>query len=61
MARPLDGTALLAYFRQFGFSRVTQELLVSIRSWGQHIQSCFLYAKQEPRGKEEVIEVLLRS
>src|SRR5258708_11031674 len=32
MARPLDGTALLAYFRQFGFSRVTQELLVSIRS-----------------------------
>jgi len=32
MARPLDGTALLTYFRQFGFSRVTQELLVSIRS-----------------------------
>ncbi len=32
MARPLEGTALLAYFRQFGFSRVTQELLVSIRS-----------------------------
>src|SRR6266567_2027555 len=32
MARPLDGTALLAYFRHFGFSRVTQKLLVSIRS-----------------------------
>src|SRR5258706_12513553 len=32
MARLLDGTALLAYFRQFGFSRVTQELLVSLRS-----------------------------
>jgi putative transposase len=32
MARPLDGTALLAYFRQFGFSQVTQELLTSLRS-----------------------------
>jgi len=32
MARPLDGTALLAYFRQFSFSQVTQELLISIRS-----------------------------
>src|SRR5713226_2963114 len=32
MARPLDGTALLAYFRQFGFPQVTQELLISIRS-----------------------------
>lgn len=32
MARPLDGTALLAYFRQFSFPRVTQELLVRIRS-----------------------------
>ena len=32
MARPLDGTALLAYFRQFGFPQVTQELLTSIRS-----------------------------
>ncbi len=32
MARPLDGTALLAYFRQFGFSQETQELLTSIRS-----------------------------
>jgi len=32
MARPLDGTALLAYFRQFGFPQKTQELLISIRS-----------------------------
>jgi hypothetical protein len=32
MARPLDGTALLAYFRQFGFPQQTQELLISIRS-----------------------------
>jgi hypothetical protein len=32
MARPLDGTALLAYFRQFGFPKRTQELLTSIRS-----------------------------
>jgi putative transposase len=32
MARPLDGTALLAYFRRFGFSRETQELLTHIRS-----------------------------
>ena len=32
MARPLDGTALLAYFRQFGFPQRTQELLASIRS-----------------------------
>ncbi len=32
MARPLDGTALLAYFRQFGFPQRTQELLTSIRS-----------------------------
>src|SRR6266487_1999780 len=32
MARPLDGTALLAYFRQFGFPQKTQELLTSIRS-----------------------------
>jgi len=32
MARPLDGTALLAYFRQFSFPQATQELLISIRS-----------------------------
>lgn len=32
MARPLDGTALLAYFRQFGFPQKTQELLTTIRS-----------------------------
>ncbi len=32
MARPLDGTALLAYFRQFDFPQRTQELLTSIRS-----------------------------
>ena len=32
MARPLDGTALLTYFRQFGFPQKTQELLISIRS-----------------------------
>src|SRR5713101_1093664 len=32
MARPLDGTALLAYFRQFSFPKATQELLISIRS-----------------------------
>jgi putative transposase len=32
MARPLDGTALLAYCRQFKFPRATQELLMHIRS-----------------------------
>jgi len=32
MARPLDGTALLAYFRQSGLPQVTQALLTSIRS-----------------------------
>jgi len=32
MARPLDGTALLAYVRQFSFPQATQELLISIRS-----------------------------
>ena len=32
MAKPLDGTALLAYFRRFNFSRETQELLIHIRS-----------------------------
>jgi hypothetical protein len=32
MAKPLDGIALLAYFRQLGFSRETQELLRRIRS-----------------------------
>src|SRR5438552_2973194 len=32
MARPLDGTALLAYCRQFNFPRATQELLMHIRS-----------------------------
>src|SRR5712691_12431283 len=32
MARPLDGTDLLAYFRQFGFPQKTQELLISLRS-----------------------------
>ncbi len=32
MARPLEGTALLAYCRQFDFSQRTQELLTSIRS-----------------------------
>ncbi len=32
MARPLDGTALLAYCHQFNFSQRTQELLTSIRS-----------------------------
>jgi hypothetical protein len=31
MARPLDGTALHAYFRQFGFPQQTQELLISVR------------------------------
>jgi putative transposase len=32
MARPLDGTALLAYCRRFKFPRATQELLMHIRS-----------------------------
>ena len=32
MAKPLDGIALLAYFRRVGFSRETQELLTHIRS-----------------------------
>src|SRR6266478_10143243 len=32
MAKPLDGIALLAYFRRLGFSRETQELLLCIRS-----------------------------
>ena len=32
MAKPLDGIALLAYFRRLGFSRETQELLIRIRS-----------------------------
>jgi len=32
MAKPLDGTALLAYFRRFHFGHVTQELLIHIRS-----------------------------
>src|SRR6266566_1658518 len=32
MAQPLDGTALLAYFRRFHFPQATQELLISIRS-----------------------------
>ena len=32
MAKPLDDTALLAYFRRFGFPRETQELLIHIRS-----------------------------
>jgi putative transposase len=32
MAKPLDGTALLAYFRRFNFSQETQELLKRIRS-----------------------------
>src|SRR5437588_9170508 len=32
MAKALDSTALLAYFRRFGFPRETQELLIHIRS-----------------------------
>src|SRR5713226_8970330 len=32
MARPLDGVALQAYFRRFGFPREARELLVHIRS-----------------------------
>src|SRR6266550_8442599 len=32
MAQPLDGTALLAYFRRFHFPQAIQELLISIRS-----------------------------
>src|SRR5216684_1239273 len=32
MAKPLDGVALPAYFRRLGFERVTQELLIHIRS-----------------------------
>jgi hypothetical protein len=36
MAKPLDGTALLAYFRRFNFSQETQELLKRIRSSPQN-------------------------
>ncbi len=32
MAKPLDGTALLAYFRRLGFPKETQELLMRIRT-----------------------------
>src|ERR1700676_2379633 len=32
MAKPLDGIALQAYFRRLSFGRVTQELLIHIRS-----------------------------
>src|SRR6266849_4177359 len=32
MAKPLNGIALLAYFRRLGFSQETQELLIHIRS-----------------------------
>src|SRR2546428_13673850 len=32
MAKPLDGVALQAYFRRFGFPRETRELLMHIRS-----------------------------